>query len=108
MCGLTGIFFFNPERHVDSGALTRMCEVARHRGPDDHGIYRSRNVGFGFNRLSIIDLSGGHQPMSNNDGTACLVFNGEIYNYKQLRAELIRAGHAFRTESDTETVLRAW
>jgi asparagine synthase (glutamine-hydrolysing) len=85
-----------------------MREASAHRGPDDSGIFSDCNVGFAFNRLSIIDLSGGHQPMSNDDGTVWIVFNGEIYNFNELRLTLTRAGHRFRTRSDTETILKAW
>jgi asparagine synthase (glutamine-hydrolysing) len=74
-----------------------MMAVTVHRGPDDSGLYCSRNVGFGFNRLSIIDVSAGHQPMANDNGTAWIVFNGEIYNFVELRKRLIQAGHQFRT-----------
>src|SRR5687768_14657546 len=105
MCGITGLFYFDPQCSVDEPLLTNMRQVAAHRGPDDHGLHISHNVGLGFNRLSIIDIAGGHQPMANEDGTAWIVFNGEIYNFAELRAELIQAGHRFRTRSDTETIL---
>src|SRR5437868_5239634 len=108
MCSINGLFYFNPNRTVEHSLLHGMREVAVHRGPDDHGIYQNRNVGLGFNRLSIIDISGGHQPMANCDRSVWVVFNGEIYNFKELRAELVQAGHRFRTDSDTETILRAW
>jgi asparagine synthase (glutamine-hydrolysing) len=108
MCGISGLYYFDRHRHVDESLLIGMREVAAHRGSDDHGLYLSRNVGFAFNRLSIIDIEGGSQPMSNDDRTVWLIFNGEIYNFVELRSELIRAGHRFRTRSDTETVLRAW
>ncbi len=88
--------------------MTAMRKVAVHRGPDDHGLYYSANVGLSFNRLSIIDVSGGHQPMTNDDRKIWIVFNGEIYNFQQLRQDLTQLGHRFRTRSDTETVLRAW
>src|SRR5438874_281262 len=108
MCSIHGIYYFDPQCTVDRSQLHGMRAVAVHRGPDDHGVYHHRNVGLGFNRLSIIDISGGHQPMANDDGSVWIVFNGEIYNFKELRAELIQAGHRFRTDSDTETILRAW
>jgi asparagine synthase (glutamine-hydrolysing) len=85
-----------------------MREASRHRGPDDVGVYLDGNVGLGFNRLSIIDLSGGHQPMSNEDGTVWIVFNGEIYNFGELRDTLLSKGHRFETRSDTETIVHAW
>ncbi|MFL5624906.1 MAG: asparagine synthetase B, partial [Ktedonobacteraceae bacterium] len=80
-----------------------MTRRISHRGPDDNGIYLDGNIGLGFARLSIIDLDGGHQPMSNETGDIWVVFNGEIWNYKILRKELIRQGHQFRTNCDTET-----
>jgi asparagine synthase (glutamine-hydrolysing) len=85
-----------------------MCEVIRHRGPDDEGIHVESGVGIGMRRLSIIDLSTGQQPIHNEDRTAWVVFNGEIYNYRELRAELEAAGHAFYTASDTETIVHAY
>jgi asparagine synthase (glutamine-hydrolysing) len=108
MCGIYGLFYFDSQKTVEEPLLTGMREIAAHRGPDDRGIYRSRNVGLAANRLSIVDIPGGHQPMASDDGTVRLVFNGEIYNFGELRTELIRAGHSFRTRSDTETLLRAW
>ena len=85
-----------------------MCEVIRHRGPDDEGMHVESGVGLGMRRLSIIDLSTGHQPIHNEDETVWLVFNGEIYNYRELRAELERHGHRFYTASDTETIVHAY
>jgi len=85
-----------------------MCSVIRHRGPDDEGIHVEPGVALGMRRLSIIDLSTGHQPMQNEDGTVWVVFNGEIYNYRELRTELVRGGHTFRTASDTETIVHAY
>jgi asparagine synthase (glutamine-hydrolysing) len=85
-----------------------MCEVIRHRGPDDEGIHVEAGVGLGMRRLSIIDLSTGHQPIHNEDETVWLVFNGEIYNYRELRRELEAAGHRFYTSSDTETIVHAY
>lgn len=108
MCGISGLYYFDSKRAVTNSLLVRMRERSAHRGPDDSGLYRNGNVGFGFNRLSIIDLSGGHQPMSNADGTVWIVFNGEIYNFKELQGTLTRAGHHIRTRSDTETILKAW
>jgi len=108
MCGISGLFYFDPSRRVEEDVVNRMREVARHRGPDDHGIYLRGNVGLAFNRLSIIDLSGGHQPMSNEDGTVWIVFNGEIYNFQSLHQYLIDRCHIFRTRSDTETIVHAW
>jgi asparagine synthase (glutamine-hydrolysing) len=82
-----------------------MCDAIRHRGPDDEGFHVDRNCAIGMRRLSIIDLSTGHQPISNEDGSLWIVFNGEVYNYRELREDLIRRGHRFRTNSDTETIL---
>ncbi len=108
MCGIAGILNFDPRRPVSREAVERMCAVTRHRGPDDHGLHLEGNVGLGFNRLSIIDLEGGRQPMSNEDGRVWVVFNGEIYNFRELRAELEGRGHRFATRSDTETIVHAW
>ncbi len=107
MCGIAGLFYFDPGRQVDRAAIESMSAVLRHRGPDDSGIFLGGSVGLGFNRLSIIDLTGGHQPMQNEDGSVTIVFNGEIYNFKELRAELA-SRHRFRTSCDTEVILRAW
>ena len=85
-----------------------MCAALHHRGPDDEGIHVADGVGLGMRRLSIIDLAGGHQPIFNEDGSKVIVFNGEIYNYKELRRELIARGHQFRTQSDTEAVLHLY
>jgi asparagine synthase (glutamine-hydrolysing) len=108
MCGISGLFYFDHARPVEEEIVHRMQAVTTHRGPDDSGMYLRANVGLGFNRLSIIDLSGGHQPMSNEDGTVWIVFNGEIYNFLELHDELVRRGHQFRTRSDTETIVHAW
>jgi asparagine synthase (glutamine-hydrolysing) len=108
MCGISGIFHFDRQQPVDGYALRSMRDSIRHRGPDDTGEYVNGRVGLGFNRLSIIDLSGGHQPMCNEDGTTWIVFNGEIYNYRDLRSELASRGHKFQTSSDTETIIHAW
>jgi len=108
MCGISGLFYFDPTRPADEDVVHRMCAVAKHRGPDDAGSYIQGPVALGFNRLSIIDLSGGHQPMSNEDGSVWIVFNGEIYNFPELHDELVNRGHTFRTRSDTETIVHAW
>ncbi|MEQ1885605.1 MAG: asparagine synthase (glutamine-hydrolyzing) [Bryobacteraceae bacterium] len=108
MCGINGILHHDPSRPVEARVIERMRAAQVHRGPDDSGAWIHQNVGFGFNRLSIIDLSGGHQPMLSEDGAICLVFNGEIYNFQELRAELSQQGHRFRTKSDTEVILCAW
>src|SRR5436305_13630474 len=101
MCGIAG--YFLREGQADASLVRTMCDHIRHRGPDDSGVYTEGGCGIGMRRLSIIDLSTGHQPMSNEDGTVWVVFNGEIYNFQELRDDLIRRGHGFRTNSDTET-----
>ncbi|MCA9120251.1 MAG: asparagine synthase (glutamine-hydrolyzing) [Planctomycetaceae bacterium] len=119
MCGITGAIWTDPKRAIDSPTLRAMTDVIRHRGPDDEGSYVSEfrlrppyepmpGVALGFRRLSIIDLEGGHQPMSNEDGSVWVVFNGEIYNYAALRRRLDGAGHTFRTSSDTETIVHLY
>jgi len=108
MCGITGIFDTRGEREIDRAALTRMNESQHHRGPDEGGVHLEPGVGLGHRRLSIIDLSTGQQPLYNEDGSVCVVFNGEIYNYRELIVELSRFGHVFRTRSDTEVIVHAW
>jgi asparagine synthase (glutamine-hydrolysing) len=111
MCGIVGKFnYANPET-IDPECVRRMATAITHRGPDDEGFLMSGTLGLGFRRLSIIDLSGGHQPMSDVDETVWVIFNGEIYNFKELRAELEEKGHRFRTRSDTEVIIhgyKAW
>ena len=106
MCGIAGFFLQNGRACVDD--VRRMTDLIRHRGPDDEGIYVDGACGIGMRRLSIIDLSTGHQPISNEDGTIWVVFNGEIYNYRQLRDDLIAHGHHFATNSDTETLIHLY
>lgn len=108
MCGICGRFNFVKEDPVDSATIRRMARSIVHRGPDDEGFYFSGPLGFGFRRLSIIDLAGGHQPMSDPDETVWVIFNGEIYNFKELRAELENRGHQFRTRSDTEVIVHGY
>jgi asparagine synthase (glutamine-hydrolysing) len=110
MCGICGIYNFNGRDVVES-LLTAMSNTIAHRGPDDSGSYVSKNrkLGFGFRRLSIIDLSpAGHQPMCNEDGSVWIVFNGEIYNHIKIRRELEALGHNYRSHSDTETLIHAY
>src|SRR5271167_1861215 len=102
MCGICGQIKIASDEPVDAETIRRMTQTMVHRGPDDEGFYFERSLGFGFRRLSIIDLAGGHQPMADAEKTVWIVFNGEIYNYKELRAELEGHGHQFRTNSDTE------
>ncbi len=114
MCGIAGFADTYrsdaraPRNDADFALVHRMCEVIRHRGPDDEGIHVEPGVGLGMRRLSIIDLATGHQPIHNEDRTVWLVFNGEIYNYRELRTELESAGHQFYTSSDTETIVHAY
>lgn len=106
MCGIAGIVYREPGREVDPQVLDRMTDLLQHRGPDDRGIWREPGVGLGHRRLSIIDLVTGHQPMSGAGGRSWLTYNGEIYNYLELRAELRAQGRAFATQSDTEVLLQ--
>ncbi|WP_300452741.1 XrtA/PEP-CTERM system amidotransferase [Accumulibacter sp.] len=108
MCGITGIFDTRGRREIDRAALTRMNESQYHRGPDEGGLHVEEGLGLGHRRLSIIDLSTGQQPLYNEDGSVCVVFNGEIYNYRELIPELQSLGHVFHTRSDTEVIVHAW
>jgi asparagine synthase (glutamine-hydrolysing) len=106
MCGIAG--FFLPGKLAAAATVRAMCDQIRHRGPDDEGYHLDGGCAIGMRRLSIIDLGGGHQPMSNEDETVWVVFNGEIYNYQELRQDLIASGHSFRTNSDTETLVHLY
>ena len=108
MCGITGQYNFERHEPVERETIVRMAHSIAHRGPDDEGFFIARPVGLGFRRLSIIDLAGGHQPMSDVEETVWIIFNGEIYNYKELRAELQSKGHQFRTNSDTEVIIHGY
>ena len=108
MCGIAGLVYSDPTRPCDTETVTRMTDVVSYRGPDDSGVWINRNVGLGHRRLSIIDLGGGHQPMTDVRKTLWIVFNGEIYNYREVRQSLIAKGHRFNTESDTEVILQAY
>lgn len=108
MCGICGKVHFDSGRPVLKDEIHRMTELITHRGPDDSGQYLKNNVGLGFRRLSIIDLNSGHQPLSNEDDTIWIVFNGEIYNHASLREELIAKGHQFKTGADTETIVHLY
>jgi len=108
MCGIAGNYRTD-NRGVDSALIVRMRDSLRHRGPDDEGIHVEQNVGLGFRRLSILDLSRlGHQPMYSPDGKCVIVFNGEIYNFIELREELKKQGHVFRSDTDTEVILASY
>lgn len=106
MCGITG--FFLPNAPLDEGALTRMNDMLARRGPDDAGMFLEGPVGLAMRRLSIIDLGGGHQPIFNEDGSVVVVYNGEIYNYRELREQLEQRGHKFRTQADTEVIVHLY
>jgi asparagine synthase (glutamine-hydrolysing) len=108
MCGISGIFEFDQSRPVAREAVSRMNESLRHRGPDDEGIYLGMGIGLGHRRLSIIDVAGGRQPISNEDETVWVLLNGEIYNYASLRQELMSYGHKFATKSDTEAIVHLY
>ncbi|HEX6802710.1 MAG TPA: asparagine synthase (glutamine-hydrolyzing) [Terriglobales bacterium] len=108
MCGIAGIVGLNRDSQANAAVLRRMCGVMSHRGPDDEGVYTEGRVGIGMRRLSIVDLATGHQPLSNEDDSLWIVFNGEIYNHAALREQLISAGHAYRTRSDTETIIHLY
>jgi asparagine synthase (glutamine-hydrolysing) len=108
MCGIAGILEFGRDTRASAAALREMCSVISHRGPDDDGFYTDGAVGIGMRRLSIVDVAGGHQPISNEDGTLWIVFNGEIYNHLALREPLIARGHRYNTHSDTETVIHLY
>jgi asparagine synthase (glutamine-hydrolysing) len=108
MCGIAGQFNFERREPVERETIIRMARSIAHRGPDDEGFFIAGPIGLGFRRLSIIDLGGGHQPMSDAEETVWVIFNGEIYNYKELRAELQGKGHDFRTNSDTEVIIHGY
>jgi asparagine synthase (glutamine-hydrolysing) len=108
MCGISGLIHFDSSRPVSPGDIRRMTDAIAHRGPDDDGYFVEGAVGLGHRRLSIIDLAGGKQPIENEDGSVVIVFNGEVYNYADLTADLVAKGHAFRTRSDTEAMVHAY
>jgi asparagine synthase (glutamine-hydrolysing) len=108
MCGIAGRFNFDPAQPVDRQRLSSMTDVLAHRGPDGQGLYIDAGIGLGHRRLSIIDLATGAQPLTNEDGTVWVVFNGEIYNFAEIRSELETFGHRFRTHSDTEVIVHAY
>jgi asparagine synthase (glutamine-hydrolysing) len=108
MCGICGIVSFDDPEVLDDDLLRRMNQSLFHRGPDDQGFYRDSTAALAMRRLSIIDLETGKQPICNEDGSVCVIFNGEIYNYREVREQLERKGHAFRTQSDTEVIVHAY
>ena len=107
MCGIAGIVRWDGAP-IAEREIRDMCSAIVHRGPDDEGVYLGDGVALGMRRLSIIDLEGGHQPISNEDGSVWIVFNGEVYNYRELRRGLEQRGHVFRTDSDTETIVHLY
>src|SRR3954470_13126101 len=108
MCGITGAAWTDPGRALGKDALAAMSARIAHRGPDDAGAYRDDHAALGFRRLSIVDLAGGHQPLSNEDGTVWTVFNGEIYNFPALRHRLEARGHTLRSKGDTEVLVHLY
>ena len=108
MCGISGIFNLRVKQAIDADLVRAINRVQAHRGPDDEGYYVDEWLGLGHRRLSIIDLASGHQPMFNEDQSVCVIFNGEIYNFAELVAELSFLGHQFATHSDTEVIVHAW
>jgi asparagine synthase (glutamine-hydrolysing) len=108
MCGICGKLEFEPQARVPLGLLKNMADAIVHRGPDDEGYYSKGQIGLGFRRLSIIDLKSGHQPLANEDDSIWIVFNGEIYNYRELRKLLRSKGHVFKTQTDTEAIVHLY
>lgn len=115
MCGIAGAVWWKPEQRIDRAILQRMTDAIKHRGPDAEGHWLTEQtadhqpgVAFGHRRLSIIDVAGSAQPLSNEDGAIQIIFNGEIYNYRELRADLLSAGHRFRTDGDTEVIVHLY
>ena len=108
MCGIAGIYHLQTAKPVDESRIRAMTDAIAHRGPDGDGVWTAPGVGLGHRRLAVIDLIGGVQPMASDDGQVVLIFNGEIYNFREVRAELETLGHSFHTQSDTEVILQAW
>ena len=108
MCGICGVFEYESRARISRDELVRMNNTIRHRGPDDEGYYVGDGIGLAMRRLSIIDVAHGHQPITNEDQTVWIVYNGEIYNYRPLRERLIAKGHRFKTESDTEVIVHLY
>src|SRR6204780_1179046 len=108
MCGIAGVVSATRESNITEALVRRMCDQIVYRGPDDEGLYVADGAGLGMRRLSIIDLSGGHQPVFNEDRSAWIVFNGEIYNFPELRPELERRGHPLPTNADTQVIIHLY
>src|SRR6185312_1353717 len=109
MCGINGIAFSSRSgSQIDATLLKTMRDVITHRGPDDEGTFIDGNIGLGHRRLSIVDVAAGHQPMTNEDGSLRITYNGEIYNHSDFREELEAKGHVYQTHCDTETILHLY
>src|SRR5215204_5250104 len=108
MCGICGVYNYTDREPVDTQVLANMLDVIGHRGPDEMGAHLESGVGFGVRRLSIIDPSGGRQPIASEDGSVVVACNGEIYNYRELTSSLKRRGHRFSTASDTEVIVHLY
>ena len=108
MCGINGVYHFNIDERVDETLLLNMRDTMSHRGPDEQGHYLKDRIGFGHQRLSIIDLTSGQQPLCNEDGTVWITYNGEIFNFESLRHRLLQKGHLFKTQCDTEVIVHLY
>src|SRR5579859_8096185 len=108
MCGIAGIVSAASGDRIEESLIHRMCQAIVHRGPDDEGLFVKGGTGLGMRRLSIIDVAGGHQPVFNEDRSVWIVFNGEIYNFPELRKELLGRGHKFSTHTDTEVIVHLY
>src|SRR5437016_3351784 len=108
MCGICGIAYADRAQIADASLIAAMSDSISHRGPDDAGVHVVGNVGLGHRRLSIVDVSGGHQPMSNEDGRVWITFNGEVYNHADFRARLESNGHHYKTRCDTEAIIHLY
>lgn len=108
MCGIAGILYGDPGAEVDRTQLERMTSIIRHRGPDGEGLHLAPGIDLGHRRLAIIDPAADHQPMLDPDTSNVIVYNGEVYNYVEIRAELEAAGHRFRAHFETEVILKAY
>src|SRR5262245_47539905 len=108
MCGIAGILNFDLSEHVDAARLVPMRDILKHRGPDGKGVFIDAGIGLAHRRLAIIDVSAGQQPMTNEDGSVWLTYNGEIYNHARLRPALEAKGHRYRTSCDTETIVHLY
>src|SRR5215468_10342103 len=108
MCGIAGVMYAEPDRPVSAAVLHALGRSIAHRGPDAEGLWREPGIGLVHRRLSILDLEGGNQPIGNEDGSVQVVFNGEIYNFQDLRRDLEARGHQFRTRTDTEVLVHLY